>query len=91
MLNRVHLLTTLGTARWLGGEADTGRLALLDALALARQGRDDIGATRACFELACSHLSGPAPEAVRWAEEGLEIAGTRRVHLSGAWMPASAR
>ena len=86
MLNRVHLLTTLGTARWLGGEADTGRLALLDALALARQGRDDIGATRACFELACSHLSGPAPEAVRWAEEGLEIAGTRRVHLSGAWM-----
>jgi len=85
-LDRVHLLITLGTARWLGGDSETGRRALLDALALAREGRDDLGATRACFELACSHLSGPAPEAVRWAEEGLETARTRRVHLSGAWL-----
>ncbi len=36
---RVHLLTTLGTARWLGGEAETGRRTLLDALLLAREGR----------------------------------------------------
>ncbi len=85
-LDRVHLLTTVGTARWLGGEADTGRQALLDALVLAREGRDDLGATRACFELACAHLSGPAPEAVRWAEEGLETARTKGVHLSRAWM-----
>ena len=85
-LDRVHLLTTLGTARWLAGEADAGRHALLDALALAREGRDDLGATRVCFELACSHLSGPAQEAIRWAEEGLETARTRGVHLSRAWM-----
>ncbi len=85
-LDRVHLLTTYGTARWLGGEADTGRQALLDALALARQGRDDLGATRACFELACAHLSGPAKEAVRWADEGLETARTRGTPLSRAWM-----
>ncbi len=85
-LDRVHLLTTYGTARWLGGEADTGREALLDALALAREGRDDLGATRACFELACAHLSGPAKEAVRWADEGLETARTRGTPLSRAWM-----
>ena len=85
-LDRVHLLTTLGTARWLGGESDAGRRTLLDALSLAREGRDDLGATRACFELACAHLSGPASEALRWAEEGLEIARSQRAHLLVAWM-----
>lgn len=86
LLDRVHLLTTLGTARWLGGEPDAGRRALLEALGLARSGQDDVGATRACFELACAHLSATAPEAVRWAEEGLKTARVRRVHLLDAWM-----
>ncbi len=86
LLDRVHLLTTLGTARWLGGKAETGRQALLDALALARESRDDLGATRACFELSCAHLSGTAHEAVRWAEEGLAIVGARGLHLTHAWM-----
>ena len=85
-LGRVHLLITVGTARWLGGEAEAGRRSLLDALSLARESGDDLGATRACFELSSSHLSGLATDAVNWAEVGLETAQHRRAPLLLAWM-----
>jgi DNA-binding CsgD family transcriptional regulator len=84
-LAEIQLLTVLGAARWLAGEAAAGRETLRRGYELARHERDEVGAARACFWLACAHLSGSAGEAARWAEEGLALGSGRELHLTACW------
>ena len=85
-LRQVHLLTTLGSTRWLMGRADEGDATLTDALRLAREHRDDLGEIRACSDLAFWHLNRSAAEARAHTDAGLALARERDFPLGEAWL-----
>ena len=85
LLARIQLLTMLGTAQWLTGDADAGRTTLSESYGLARGHRDYLGAGLACLELASLNLSRRAQDAARWADEGLAVSREGGVALTLVW------
>jgi len=81
-----HLRTTLGSSRWLMGEADEGDRELIESLRLAREHRDDLGVLRVSSDLAYWHLNRTASSAASYADDGLALARERDVHLAVAWL-----
>jgi len=84
-LDQIGLMTSLGSALWLLGDSLAGETALVEAVQLAREHGDDLGAIRALWELSMFHLSRRAADAARHADEAIAIARRRGVALSRCW------
>ena len=85
LLARIQLLTMLGTSQWLTGDADAARTTLSESYGLARGHHDHLGAGWACLELASLHVSRRAPDAARWADEGIAVSREGGVPWSLVW------
>jgi DNA-binding CsgD family transcriptional regulator/tetratricopeptide (TPR) repeat protein len=82
----VHLRTTLGSSLWLMGDIEAGDRELVESMRLAREHRDELGALRACSDLAYWHLNRTAASAAAYADEGLAVARERDLHIVLAWL-----
>jgi DNA-binding CsgD family transcriptional regulator len=82
----VHLRTTLGSSLWLMGDIEAGDRELIESLRLAREDRDELGALRACSDLAYWHLNRTAASAAGYADDGLAVARERDLHIVLAWL-----